>query len=67
MISEFYSDDELLSQLRMFFNEEELEHINFKALLGQLNDEDSDTWTLQIKNRQFTIDKTTCDVEEVIT
>ena len=67
MISEFYSDEELLSQLRMFFNEEELEHINFKALLGQLNDEDSDTWTLQIKNRQFTIDKTTCDVEEVIT
>ena len=67
MISEFYSDEELLSQLRMFFNEEELEHIDFKALLGQLNDEDSDTWTLQIKNRQFTIDKTTCDVEEVIT
>ena len=67
MISEFYSDDELLSQLRMFFNEEELEHINFKALLGQLNDEDTDTWTLQIKNRLFTIDKTTCDVEEVIT
>ena len=67
MISEFYSDEELLSQLRMFFNEEELEHINFKALLGQLNDEDSDTWTLQIKNRQFTIDKTTCNVEEVIT
>ena len=67
MISEFYSDEELLSQLRMFFNEEELEHINFKALLGQLNDEDTDTWTLQIKNRQFTIDKTTCDVEEVIT
>ena len=67
MISEFFSDEELLSQLRMFFNEEELEHIDFKALLGQLNDEDTDTWTLQIKNRQFTIDKTTCDVEEVIT
>lgn len=67
MISEFFSDDELLSQLRMFFNEEELEHINFKALLGQLNDEDTDTWTLQIKNRQFLIDKNTCDVEEVIT
>ena len=67
MISEFYSDEELLSQLRMFFNEEELEHIDFKALLGQLNDEYSDTWTLQIKNRLFTIDKTTCDVEEVIT
>jgi hypothetical protein len=67
MISEFYSDEELLSQLRMFFNEEELEHINFKALLGQLEETDTDTWTLTIKNRLFTIDKTTCYVEEVIT
>ena len=66
MISEYFEDEELLSQLRMFFDEEEQENINFQALLGQLKEVDSETYEVKIKNRTFTIDKTTCDVEEIL-
>ena len=65
MISEYFEDEELLSQLRMFFDEEEQENINFKATLGQLKEVDSETYEVKIKNRTFQIDKTTCDVEEI--
>ena len=67
MISEFFSDEELISQLRMFFNEDEQEHMDFQALLGQLQEIDSETWELRVKQRIFRIDKTFCDVEEVET
>lgn len=67
MISEFFSDEELISQLRMFFNEDEQEHMDFQALLGQLTEVDSETWELRVKKRIFRIDKTFCDVTEVET
>ena len=66
MISEFFTDDELLSQLRMFFSDEEQEHLDFQSLLGQLVDVDEDTLELKIKERCFRIDKILCDVEEVV-
>lgn len=66
MISEFFTDDELLSQLRMFFNEEEQEHMDFKALLGQITEVDSETLELKVNGRVFRIDKMFCDVEEVV-
>ena len=65
MISEYFEDEELLSQLRMFFDEEEQENIDFKSFLGQLKEVDSETYEVKIKNRTFQIDKTTCDVEEI--
>ena len=65
MISEFFTDDELLSQLRMFFNEEEREHMDFKALLGQISEVDSETLELKVNGRVFRIDKILCDVEEI--
>ena len=67
MISEFFSDEELISQLRMFFTDEEQEQINFEVALGQLEDIDLDTWQLQLKGRKFRIDKILCEVEEVET
>ena len=48
-------------------NEEEQEHMDFQALLGQLQEVDSETWELRVKKRIFRIDKTFCDVEEVET
>ena len=65
MISEYFEDEELLSQLRMFFDEEEQENIDFKSFLGQLKEVDSETYEVKIKNRTFHIDKNTCDVEEI--
>jgi len=66
MISEFFTDDELLSQLRMFFSDEEQEHMDFKALLGQISEVDSETLELKVNGRVFRIDKILCDVEEVV-
>ena len=67
MISEYFTDDELLSQLRRFFNEDEQEHMDFKALLGQITEIDTNTLELKVKGRIFRIDKIFCDVEEVET
>ena len=67
MISEYYPDEELISQLRMFFTDEEQEQLNFQAYLGQLEEIDNETWELTIKNRLFRIDKILCEVEEVET
>ena len=67
MISEYFTDDELLSQLRMFFNEEEQEHMDFKALLGQITEIDTNTLELKVKGRIFRIDNIFCDVTEVET
>ena len=65
MISDYYSDEELISQLKMFFTDEEQEQLDFQAALGQLEDIDIDTWQLQLKGRTFKIDKILCEVEEV--
>ena len=51
----------------MFFNEEEQEHMDFKALLGQITEIDTNTLELKVKGRIFRIDKIFCDVEEVET
>ena len=67
MISEYFTDDELLSQLRMFFNEDEQEHMDIKAILGQITEIDTNTLELKVKGRIFHIDKIFCDVEEVET
>lgn len=67
MISDYYSDEELISQLKMFFTDEEQEQLNFEVALGQLEDVDTDTWELQLKGRLFRIDKILCEVEEVET
>lgn len=67
MISEYYEDEELISQLRMFFTDEEQEQLDFQASLGQLEEVDVDTWELKIKGRLFRIDKMLCEVEEVET
>ena len=67
MISDYYEDEELISQLRMFFDDDEQEQIDFKASLNLLTDFDEEKWELKIKNRVFLIDKELCEVEEVET
>ena len=66
MISPWFSDAELLSQLRMFFSEEERAVIDFNALLGQINYIDDDTGEITVLNRVFRFDMEVCDVVEVL-
>lgn len=65
MISEWYSDDELLSQFAMFFTDSEREHIDFQSLLGQIKMVDEDTGEVNIKGRVFRFSLEFCNVQEV--
>ena len=62
-ISEWFSDEELISQLQMFFDV--TENIDFQALLGQIQVVDEDTRQIKVKGRVFQFDMEFCDVEEV--
>ncbi len=62
-ISEWFSDEELISQLQMFFDV--TENIDFQALLGQIQVVDEDTRQIKVKGRTFQFDMEFCDVEEV--
>ena len=66
MISEWFSDDEFISQLRMFFGDEEREHLDFQSLLGQLKSTDDDgVFLLKVKGRTFQLDIENGTVEEM--
>ena len=65
-VSDWFSDEELISQLRMFFTEEERDVIDFKALLGQINMINEDTGEIIVMKRTFRFDMQICDVEEVV-
>ena len=64
-ISEWYPDEELISELRMFFTEAERETIDFQSLLGQVNWINPDTGEIKVKKRTFRFDYELCDVTEV--
>ena len=63
-ISDWYSDDELISQLQMFFDSEE-EEVDFKGLLGTVTEVDDSTLELKVKGRTFRFGKEICSVTEV--
>ena len=65
MISEYYNDDELLAQLRGFFDVEEQGSIDFKSYLGLVEEVDNTTFQVKIKDRIFQFDKELCGVTEV--
>jgi hypothetical protein len=64
-VSEWFSDDELISELRMFFTESERETIDFQALLGQINWIDGETGEIKVRKRVFRFDYELCSVTEV--
>lgn len=64
-VSEWFSDDELISELRMFFDENEREHLDFESLLGQIEWKDDATGEIKVKKRVFRFDYEFCDVTEV--
>ena len=60
-ISEFYPDSEIISELRMFFDED----IEFEQCLSQIESVDDNTFQIKIKGRVFQFDKVFCGVEEI--
>jgi hypothetical protein len=64
MISEFYSDEDIVSQLRSFFDETEREEIDFWNALSTVS-EDDEYFTVMVKSRKFRFHSVIGDVEEV--
>ena len=65
MISEFYSDEDIVSQLRSFFDETEREEIDFWNALSTVT-EDDEYFTVMVKSRKFRFHSVIGDVEEVV-
>ena len=63
-ISQYFSDEELESQLRLQYGRDEMWTIDFRALFSQIVDV-GECLRLQIKGRTFNIDKVTGSVSEV--
>ena len=63
-ISPLFTDEELISNLRTFFEYEEMYDFNFVNILGSVV-ERSDDYFLFFRGKSFSIDKITGAVEEV--
>ena len=63
-ISDYFTAEDLETELRGFFDEEEMWKINYKALFNQLEDYNDIYFILKVKGRTFYIDKISCEVEE---
>ena len=65
-VSEYFTDEELCSQLRMQYSLDEMWRIDFMSLLSQVVDI-GECFELKIKGRVFNINKITGGVSEVKT
>ena len=63
VISPYFTDEELETQLMMQFDEEEMYTIDFKSFFNQIEDV-GDCLSLKIRDRTFLIDKITATVTE---
>ena len=63
-LSEYFTDEELISQLRLQFEWEEMWDIDFTTIFQSIEDM-GDYFTLNLRNRVFHIDKITGIVVEV--
>ena len=64
-VSDWFSDDELISEIRCFFEEGDLDNIDFTAVLGQIQEVDSEKRQVMVKDKVFVFNIVSCDVEEV--
>ncbi len=63
-LSEFFTDEDLESQLRLQFESEEQWDIDFKTIFNQIVDRGGDYY-LNFRNREFSIDKLTGAVRDI--
>ena len=64
VVGEYFTDDELESQLRWQFDYEEMWDVDFRIVFSQIVDR-GDDFFLEFRNRQFSINKITGEVTEV--
>lgn len=64
-LSVYYEDDDVVCQLRSFFEEDEQWTVNFESELSHIMDFDDENYILKIKNRSFLIHKIHGAVTEV--
>lgn len=63
-ISEYFSDDDLITQLRLQFKDEQQWDIDFKTIFNQIEDTGKNFY-LEFRGRKFNIDKITGAVTEI--
>jgi len=63
-VSEYFTDDDLETQIRLQFEEDEMWDMDFKTIFSQITDNES-FFELKLRNRIFHIDKITGSVSEV--
>ena len=65
MISEYFTDEELETQIRQQFEPEEMWDMDFKTIFGQIEDNGNNYYELRLRNRTFHIDKITAAITEI--
>lgn len=65
MISDYFTDEELETQIRQQFDPEEMWDMDFKTIFGQIEDNGNDYYELRLRNRTFHIDKITAAITEI--
>ena len=63
-VSDYFSDDDLICELRTYFDEKEMYTINFKSLLNSIEEYNDIYLTLKIKSKTFYINKINGEVTE---
>lgn len=63
-ISDYFTDEDLVTQLTLQFDEEEMHTFNFKRIFHEIEDI-GDCFQLRIRKRIFNIDKISGTVTEV--
>ena len=63
-LSEYFTDEDFISQLRLQFDYEEMWDIDFRTILNRVED-NGDKLYLEFRNRKFNIDKITGIITEV--
>lgn len=64
-LSPYFTDDELLSQLRLQFDYDEMFDFDFRQIFSQIVERDNDFY-LRFRSKEFSIDKRTGGVTLLI-
>ena len=63
-LSPFFSDDDLISQLRLQFDYDEMHDLDWRSIFGMIEERERD-YFLRFRGRKFSINKVTGGVTEV--
>ena len=64
-LSPYFSDEDLISQLRVQFDYDKMFDFDFKQIFSQIVEREND-YFLRLRGRQFSIDKRTGGVTEFV-